>query len=127
MNAKIYKCTLGFKYTKYYISVILIAEDYNDAKNKFISKCLEKYNEIKKINFQMFYDKNEAFDGPPIKFENTTEFENYLLEHINKNTIECLNTCSFTAGTILNDTIYAKKNNLNNPHYKNLVISAIVN
>ena len=33
----------------------------------------------------------------------------------------------FTAGTILNDTIYTKKNNLNNPRYKNLVISAIVN
>ena len=34
---------------------------------------------------------------------------------------------SFSAGTILNDTIYVKKNNLNKPHYKNLVISAIVN
>ena len=33
---------------------------------------------------------------------------------------------SFTAGTILNDTIYIKKNNLNT-RYKNLVISANVN
>ena len=33
---------------------------------------------------------------------------------------------SFTAGTILNDTIYIKKNNLNT-HYKNLSISANVN
>ena len=32
----------------------------------------------------------------------------------------------FTAGTILNDTIYIKKNNLNT-HYKNLGISANVN
>jgi hypothetical protein len=32
----------------------------------------------------------------------------------------------FTAGTILNDTIYIKKNNLNT-HYKNLSISANVN
>ena len=32
----------------------------------------------------------------------------------------------FTAGTILNDTIYIKKNNLN-IHYKNLGISANVN
>jgi len=32
----------------------------------------------------------------------------------------------FTAGTILNDTIYIKKNNLNT-RYKNLVISANVN
>ena len=34
--------------------------------------------------------------------------------------------CYFTAGTILNDTIYIKKNNLNT-HYKNLGISANVN
>jgi hypothetical protein len=34
--------------------------------------------------------------------------------------------CTFTAGTILNDTIYIKKNNLN-IHYKNLGISANVN
>ncbi len=33
---KIYKCDFGFKYTKYYVSVILIADIYNDAKNKFI-------------------------------------------------------------------------------------------
>ena len=33
---------------------------------------------------------------------------------------------NFTAGTILNDTIYIKKNNLNT-HYKNLDISANVN
>ncbi len=36
-----------------------------------------------------------------------------------------LNT--FTAGTILNDTIYIKKNNINKPRYKNLGISANVN
>jgi hypothetical protein len=35
-------------------------------------------------------------------------------------------TLYFTAGTILNDTIYIKKNNLNT-HYKNLGISANVN
>ena len=33
---------------------------------------------------------------------------------------------AFTPGTILNDTIYIKKNNLNT-HYKNLSISANVN
>ena len=95
MNAKIYNCAIGFKYTSYYISVILIADDYNDAKNKFISKCLEKYDEIKRIDFQLFYDKNEAFDGPPVKFENISDFENYLLENIDEYTIECLDVCKF--------------------------------
>jgi len=47
------------------------------------------------------------------------EYRNKILEYINDNEF-------FTAGTILNDTIYIKKNNLNT-HYKNLGISANVN
>ena len=46
-----------------------------------------------------------------------------LWKYLNKLKID--NEC-FTAGTILNDTIYIKKNNLNT-HYKNLGISANVN
>lgn len=95
MNAKIYKCAIGFNYTSHYISIILIADDYNDAKNKFISKCLEKYDEIKRIDFKMFYDKNEAFYGPPVKFENISDFEKYLFENIDSDTIECLEACKF--------------------------------
>ena len=94
MNAKIYKCAIGFKYTSHYISVILIADNYDEAKIKFISKCLEKFDEIKRIDFQMFYDENEAFDRP-LKFENISDFENYLLENIDKDKIECLETCKF--------------------------------
>jgi len=56
---KIYECTVGFKYSKYYIKVILIATNEFEAKNKFISKCLEKYNEIITIDFTQFYDKYE--------------------------------------------------------------------
>ena len=40
--------------------------------------------------------------------------------------LESNSNFTFTAGTILNDTIYIKKNNLNT-HYKNLGISANVN
>ena len=95
MSAKIYQCAFGFKYTSQYISIILIADDYNDAKNKFISKCLEKYDEIKRINFKVFYNEDEASDGPPIKFENISDFEKYLLENIDSDTIECLEACKF--------------------------------
>ena len=95
MNAKIYKCAIGFKYTSHYISVILIANNYDEAKIKFISKCLEKFDEIKRIDFQMFYDKNEAFDRSPVKFENISDFEKYLFENIDSDTIECLEECKF--------------------------------
>jgi hypothetical protein len=95
MSAKIYKCDLVFKYTKYYISVILIADDHNDAKNKFISKCLEKYDEITRIDFEMFYYKNEAYDEPPVNFNNISDFKKYLFENINEDTIECLETSKF--------------------------------
>ena len=95
MSAKIYQCAFGFKYTSQYISIILIADDYNDAKNKFISKCLEKYDEIKTIDFEMFYDEKEAFDRPPVKFENISDFEKYLFENIDSDTIECLEECKF--------------------------------
>ena len=95
MSAKIYNCAIGFKYTSHYISVILIADNYDDAKNKFISKCLEKYDEIKGIDFELFYNEDKAFDGPPVKFENISDFEKYLFENIDSDTIECLETCQF--------------------------------
>ena len=95
MNAKIYKCAFGFKYTSQYVSIILIADDYNDAKNKFISKCLEKYDVIiRSIDFKLFYYEEEA-DGPPVKFENISDFEKYLFENIDSDTIECLEECKF--------------------------------
>lgn len=92
MDAKIYECYLGFGFSHYYISVILIANDFNDAKNKFILKCLEKYNEINAIDFNEDEDENY---GEKIKFNNILDFENYLLDKINENSIECLETCKF--------------------------------
>ena len=54
MTDFIFRCTKSFKYTKHFISVILI------AKNKFISKCLTEYDTITKhIDFKLFYDINE--------------------------------------------------------------------
>ena len=35
MNNKIYRCNLDFEYTLYYISIILLAYDIDEAKNKF--------------------------------------------------------------------------------------------
>ena len=77
-----------------YITILLIAYNYNDAKNKFISKCLEKYDEIKilvsnKCCNDDYYEE--------IVFENISDLEKYLIEKINNNkeTIECLETCYF--------------------------------
>ena len=97
MDAKIYECFLGFGYSKYYVSVILIANDFNDAKNKFILKCLEKYNEINAIDFNAIdFNNNYENDGELlIKFKNILDFEKYLMDNINENSIECLETCKF--------------------------------
>ena len=44
----IYICKLSFPFATHYISITLIASSLEDARIKFISKCLEKYDEIKK-------------------------------------------------------------------------------
>jgi hypothetical protein len=90
---KIYECTIDFRYTQYYIKVILIAINETEAKNKFILKCLEKYDKIITIDFTQFYDKYECVKLP-LNFpqDNTIEFKKYL----NKNSeINCLNDYSF--------------------------------
>lgn len=99
---KIYRCHISFTYTGYYIEVILLATNETEAKNKFISKCLENYSEIiKTIDFKQFYDKNENFDGLPLNFprDSTTEFEKYLNDNLfgefGYQNIECLNDCGF--------------------------------
>ena len=90
---KIYECTIGFRYTQYYIKVILVAINETEAKNKFISKCLEKYNTIITIDFKQFYDKYEN-DKLPLTFpqDSTTEFKKYLNDDCE---IKCLHDCSF--------------------------------
>lgn len=91
---KIYDCTIGFRYTQYYIKVILVAINETEAKNKFISKCLENYSEIiNTVDFEQFYDKYEN-DELPLNFpqNSTIEFEKYLNDNCN---IECINNCSF--------------------------------
>ena len=106
-SIQIFLCTVCFKYSQYYIEVILMAENEKEAKDKFISKCLEKYNKIVSIDFMQFYDgdgdgdvngedgnvngedEKLLFDFPK---DNTSKFEKYL----NTNSeIECLHNCSF--------------------------------
>ena len=99
---------------------------------------------VKSIISQRHYKgikgKGEYFYKEAIKyFDNNTSIElnKTCIELLNKSTLlqyndamlklaYLLNNTNFTAGTILNDTIYIKKNNLNT-RYKNLVISANVN
>jgi len=90
---KIYECNIGFRYTQYYIKVILVATNETEAKNKFISKCLENYDKIITIDFTQFYDKYED-KKLPLNFphDSTTEFETYLNDDCE---INCLNDCSF--------------------------------
>ena len=91
---KIYECNIGFRYTQYYIKVILVATNETEAKKKFISKCLENYSEIiNTIDFKQFYNKDED-SKLPLNFpkDSTTEFEKYLNDDCE---IECLNDCSF--------------------------------
>ena len=106
---KIFKCIVSFKHTQYYIEVILIATNKNEAKKKLISKCLEKYDEIVTIDFTQFYNKDEdedkdedkdEYEKLPLDFHkyNITEFEKYLNNKIDSdidNYIECLDVCSF--------------------------------
>ena len=95
MTDFIFRCTKSFKYTQHYISVILIAKNSGDAKNKFISKCLTEYDTItKQIDFKLFYDINEDVELP-IKFDCIKEFENYLIINIEETDIECLGNCNF--------------------------------
>jgi len=96
---KIYKCSISPRYTQYYIEVHLIATNETEAKNKFISKCLEKYSEIiNTINFKQFYNeweyRNYKDKELPLNFpkDSTSEFEKYLNDDC---VIECLNDCSF--------------------------------
>lgn len=94
MNAKIYKFTLGLTYTCYNISIIIIANNIEDAKNKILVKCLEKYDEIKNIDFKMFYCSEDC-DSPPLSFKNKSDLEKYILDNLNDNHIDCLETCDF--------------------------------
>jgi len=91
---KIYNCTVGFRYTQYYIQVILIAINETEAKSKFISKCLENYSKIiDTIDFTQFYDKDENNESPlNFPYDSTTEFETYINNNCD---IECLHDCSF--------------------------------
>lgn len=55
-SIQIFLCTVCFRYSQYYIEVVLMAENEKEAKDKFISKCLEKYDKIVSIDFMQFYD-----------------------------------------------------------------------
>ena len=68
------------------------------------------------INKKFIIDNNNKYQGK-LYITPDSLFDNLIKINVDK---------YFTAGTILNDTIYIKKNNLNT-HYKNLGISANVN
>lgn len=98
---KIFRCSVGFYYTNYYIEVILLAINKTDAKKKFISKCLEKYDKIITIDFEQYYDSNEH-DKLPLNFNknNIKDFEKWLYDNINENDdddddIRCLDEINF--------------------------------
>lgn len=94
MEYSIFRCKLGSRYSEYLVEVVLIATDKMDAKNKFIAKCVEKYNEIIHLNF----DDERLPENEIMPLANVREFEKYLQDTIDINKdddIECLEHCAF--------------------------------
>jgi|688.fasta_scaffold484678_2 hypothetical protein len=93
----IYTCNLHFPFTTHYISITLIAYSFEEARIKFISKCLEKYYEIKKIDFEALCPtlcERDSYKNT-LQINTPKDLEEYLEENVNRDTIECLNACSF--------------------------------
>lgn len=93
---QIFKCSVGFRYTSYYVKVILTAKDKTDAKNKFIKKCLENFDKLSHIDFSQGYEEYNT--EPPLKFNNIQDYEKWLIDNVNEeddDDIECLGDCSF--------------------------------
>ena len=95
----IYICNLYFPNATKYITITLIASSFEEARNKFISKCMEKYDEIKKgIDLAALLPTcGELSSYENILQINTPkDLEKYLEENVNRDTIECHNEGSFT-------------------------------
>ena len=92
----IYTCKLSFPYATKYISITLIAKSYEDARLSFIIKCIEKYDDIKKIDLEALCPALcERGYKYPLQINTPKDLEEYLEENVNRDTIECLNKCSF--------------------------------
>ena len=115
-------------------------------KDKYI-KYKNKYLQLNTFNNQLggypdfFYNKTLTYENAIEALHKYKNFNPTLVQKIKVSNISQLKSDeikiftnlksvifhnNFTAGTILNDTIYVKKNNLNT-RYKNSVISANVN
>ncbi len=98
----IYRCRLGFKYSKYFIEVLLMATNKSEARQKFIANCLHNYNEIIQIDFKRYLNYMEHRTTPPDDFrdfheENIDEFKQYMNNEldIHEDDIECLYATNF--------------------------------
>ena len=93
----IYTCKLSFPFAAHYISITLIAYSLEEARIKFISKCLEKYDDIKKIDLEALCPSlcERGSYKNTLQINTPKDLEEYLEENVNGNTIKCLNECSF--------------------------------
>jgi hypothetical protein len=100
MEYSIFRCKLGSRYASQFVEVVLIATDKMDAKNKFIAKCVENYNEIihSRIHSNFNFDDERLPENEIMPLRNIREFEKYLQDTIdinNDDDIECLGQCAF--------------------------------
>jgi hypothetical protein len=90
----IYICNLYFPNATKYITITLITSSFEEARLRFIIKCLEKYDEIKKgIDFAALLPTcGELSDYNKIVPINTPEeFQDYLEKYVNEKTITSVN------------------------------------
>ena len=101
-----------------YEAIDMITNINNNIQEHFI----DHLNKYVNINFDIKSKRDKITKGNKDKLIRK-ELHKNLTDEFKKVKNDLI---SFTAGTILNDTIFIKKNNLNT-HYKNLGISANVN
>ena len=93
----IYICNLYFPNATKYITITLIARSFEEARIKFISKCMAKYDDIKKIDFEALCPtlcECSSYENI-LQINSPKDLEEYLEKNVNRDTIECLNECSF--------------------------------
>jgi len=95
-DSKIYKYYLFFaENIKYYIEILVIEINLINAKNKIINKCLEKFDEIKKIHLREI--NIETFEKPKYDFSKMSirNFKEWLNKKINLEDIDCVGDYRF--------------------------------
>ena len=89
-----FRCSTSFRYTKYCMQVLVIAQNAQEAKQRFISACVEKFDTtIKHVDFTMFYDSHEDHEEP-LKFTLDNDFKQWLETDATID-IEYLGNCAF--------------------------------